>query len=176
MCPEYGHFHTYIYLPKYTSSYSPPPMAQQPLVSQGLLIIEALTSHSDTPHSTGLLWRSDQPDAENSTRQNTTLTREEIHDPGGIRTSNPSKRAAADPRLRPCGHRSRPPSCVPLLWAQISQTVCHVTQSRHLGTRLATWAFKIQDLLWVVTSFLFNYPSKRHWLLSNRHSVTSQKN
>ena len=28
----------------------------------------------------------------------------EIHTPGGIRTRNPSKRAAADPRLRPRGH------------------------------------------------------------------------
>jgi hypothetical protein len=27
-----------------------------------------------------------------------------IHAPGGIRTHNPSKRATADPRLRPHGH------------------------------------------------------------------------
>jgi hypothetical protein len=31
-------------------------MAQQPLVGQDLLIIEASRSHSDTPHSVGLLW------------------------------------------------------------------------------------------------------------------------
>jgi hypothetical protein len=31
-----------------------------------------------------------------------------IHAPGGIRTHNPSKRAAADPRLRPRGHWDRP--------------------------------------------------------------------
>ena len=37
-------------------------MAQQPLVGQGLLIIEALRSHSDTPHAVGLLWARDQPD------------------------------------------------------------------------------------------------------------------
>jgi len=43
------------------------PMAQQPLVSQGFLITQASRSHSDTPHSVGLLWTSDQPDAENST-------------------------------------------------------------------------------------------------------------
>ena len=41
--------------------------AQQPLVGQGLLIIEASRSHSDTPHSVRLLWMSDQPDAETST-------------------------------------------------------------------------------------------------------------
>jgi hypothetical protein len=43
------------------------PMAQQPLVGQDLRIIEASRSHSGTPHSVGLLWTSDQPDAETST-------------------------------------------------------------------------------------------------------------
>jgi hypothetical protein len=42
-------------------------MAQQPLVSQGLLIIETSRSHSDTPRSVGLLWTTDQADAETST-------------------------------------------------------------------------------------------------------------
>jgi hypothetical protein len=49
-------------------------VAQQPLVGQGLLIIEASRSHSDTPHSVGLLWTGDQPDTETSTWQHTTLT------------------------------------------------------------------------------------------------------
>jgi len=39
---------------------------QQPLLGQGILIIEA-SSHSDTPHSVGLLWAGNQPDAETST-------------------------------------------------------------------------------------------------------------
>jgi hypothetical protein len=39
-------------------------MAQQPLVGQGLLIIEDSWSHSDTPHSVGLPWTSDQPVAQ----------------------------------------------------------------------------------------------------------------
>jgi len=42
-------------------------------VGQGLLIIE--DSHSDTPHSVGLLWTSDQPDAVISTWQHTLLPR-----------------------------------------------------------------------------------------------------
>jgi hypothetical protein len=42
-------------------------MAQQPLVGQGLLVTEASRSHSDTPHSVGLLWTSDQPDCKHST-------------------------------------------------------------------------------------------------------------
>ena len=33
-----------------------------------------------------------------------TYNRQNIHSPGGIRTHNLSKRAAADLRLRPCGH------------------------------------------------------------------------
>jgi hypothetical protein len=41
--------------------------AQQPPVGQGLLIIEASQSHSDTPHSVGLLWTSNKPEAETST-------------------------------------------------------------------------------------------------------------
>jgi hypothetical protein len=41
-----------------------------------LLFIETSRSHSDTPHTVGLLWTSDEPDAQNSTWQNTTLTRD----------------------------------------------------------------------------------------------------
>jgi len=51
-------------------------MARQPLVGQGLLIIEDSRSHSDTLPSVGLLWKSDQTDAETSTWQHTTLTRD----------------------------------------------------------------------------------------------------
>jgi hypothetical protein len=40
-------------------------------VGQGLLMIEASRSHSDTPHSVGLLWTRDQPDAEKFIRQQT---------------------------------------------------------------------------------------------------------
>jgi len=36
-------------------------MARQPPVGQGLPIIQASRSHSDTPQSVGLLWMSDQP-------------------------------------------------------------------------------------------------------------------
>jgi hypothetical protein len=38
--------------------------AKQPLVGQGLVIIKASRPHSDTPHSVGLIWTSDQPDAQ----------------------------------------------------------------------------------------------------------------
>jgi len=69
-------------------------------VGQGLLIVEDSWSHSDAPHSVGLLWTSDQPDAETYTLQHITITRNRHLCPGGIRTNNSSKRAAADPRLR----------------------------------------------------------------------------
>jgi hypothetical protein len=42
-------------------------LAGQPLLGQGLLIVDASRSHSGTPHSVGLLWMSDQPTAETST-------------------------------------------------------------------------------------------------------------
>jgi hypothetical protein len=83
------------------------PMVQQPLLGQGLLIIEAPLSHSDTPHSIGLVWTSDQPDAETSTWQHRHSQETDIHASSGIRTRNPSKRAAANPRLRLRGHWDR---------------------------------------------------------------------
>ena len=53
-------------LPTYTTLVFFFPMARQPLVGQGLLTVEASRSHSDIPHSVGLLWTSDQPDAQHS--------------------------------------------------------------------------------------------------------------
>jgi hypothetical protein len=50
-------------------------MAQHPPGGQGLLGDEASPSHSDTPHSVGLLWRNDRLVAETSTWQYTILTK-----------------------------------------------------------------------------------------------------
>jgi hypothetical protein len=50
-------------------------------VGQGFLIIEDLLSHTDALQSVGLLWTSDQPDAETSTGQYTTLTRRQTSTP-----------------------------------------------------------------------------------------------
>ena len=78
-------------------------MVQQTLVGQGLTANETSRSDSDTPHSVGLLWTGDQPDAETSTRKHTILTTDiQTPPPRGIRTRNPSKPAAA--RLRPRAH------------------------------------------------------------------------
>jgi len=64
---------------------------------QGPLTVEVLRSHSDTSHSVGLLWMTDQPDTETSTRQNTTLIGDRLPCPGGIR--NPQTQQAS--RRRP---------------------------------------------------------------------------
>ena len=77
-------------------------MAQQPPVGQELLTVVVYRSHSDTPHSVGLLWTSDQLDAETCTWQHTTLTTDRYQCPSGIRTHSLSRLLAADPRLRPC--------------------------------------------------------------------------
>ena len=42
---------------------SPPPILQRPLMGQGLLIVEASRSHSDTSHGVELLWTSDKLDS-----------------------------------------------------------------------------------------------------------------
>ena len=55
------------------------------LFGVSLLIVRDSRSHSDTPHSVGLLWTSDQPDAETSVWQHTIRTRD-ILALGGIRT------------------------------------------------------------------------------------------
>jgi hypothetical protein len=79
-------------------------VAQQPQLGRGLLIIQTLQAHSDTPHLVGLLWTSDQSDAETSTwQQHTALTKDTHSFPR--RYSNPqSQRATTHSRRRPPGH------------------------------------------------------------------------
>jgi len=75
----------------------PSPSRNPPLVGQALLTVEASRSHSDTPPSVGLLWKSDQPVTDTSTWQHS------------LQTSIPPRRfestIAADPCLRLRGHR-----------------------------------------------------------------------
>ena len=68
-------------------------MARQPLLGQGFLIIEASRSHSDTPHSVGLFWASDQPPAQRPLPDNTRYSQErerETSMTSGIRIRNPN--------------------------------------------------------------------------------------
>jgi len=77
-------------------------MAQQSLVGQ-VLIIKDSRSHSDTWQSVGLLCKSDQPDAESSTWQHTTLKRDTLMSPVGFEPTI----SVADPRLRPRSNWNR---------------------------------------------------------------------
>jgi hypothetical protein len=78
----------------YTSGLNSFPHGSRATNGQALLIIKASHSHSDTPHSVGLFWTSDQPVAE-TTWQHTTSQETDIHAPGRIRTGKFSKQAAA---------------------------------------------------------------------------------
>jgi len=69
------------------------PWPNSPTVGHGLTIVEDSRSHSDTPQSVGLLWTSDQSDAEASTGQHTTLTTERY--PFPWRDSNPQSQQAS---------------------------------------------------------------------------------
>jgi len=81
----------------------------------------------------------DQPDADNSTSQDTTLTTD-IRVPGGIRNGNPSRRAAADRRLR-----------VQLHWSQNRHKIANQHLSGHtLQERVAT--FKPTTILSIATT------------------------
>jgi hypothetical protein len=93
------------------------PMAQQSLMGKGGLITEASRSYSVTPHSVGLFWMRDQPVAGPSTWQH-----RERHQ-CARRNSDPqsSKRADADPRLRPLGHWVRPGVGVPAKNCQLPE-------------------------------------------------------
>jgi hypothetical protein len=58
------------------------------------------THHSRQDSSGRVIMSSQRPLPDNTQHSQET----DIHAPGGIRTCNPSKRAAADPLLRPRGH------------------------------------------------------------------------
>jgi hypothetical protein len=84
------------------------PHGSTALVGLGLLMVEVSRTHSDTPHSVGLLCTRDRPVAQTSKWQHTTFTRDKH--PCPWRNSNPqsSKWATADPQLRPRGNWDRP--------------------------------------------------------------------
>ena len=79
-------------------------MIRQPLVCQDFHIFEAAPSHSDTPHSVELLWASDRHRPLSDNTQHSQET--DMNVPDGIRSRNPSKRAAVDRHLRPRPLRS----------------------------------------------------------------------
>ena len=76
-------------------------LTQLPKAGRGLLILDVSKSHNDTPYSVDSSGRviglSYTPLPDNTQHSKET----DIQTPGRIRTRNPSKRSAADYRLRP---------------------------------------------------------------------------
>ena len=87
------------------------------LMGLGLLIVELSWSHSDTPHSVGFLRASDRPVVETCFDNTQHLQERDIHAAGGIRTCNPSKGTAANPRHRPRGHWDQQ---IDVAWSSLS--------------------------------------------------------
>jgi len=77
-------------------------MTRQPLAGEGLLINEDRRPHLDTPHSVGLLWTGDQPDAETLIWQHTTLTTDRYS--CLRRDSNPHSQAEERPQTHALDH------------------------------------------------------------------------
>jgi hypothetical protein len=96
------HTHIYIYIYIYIYIFLFVFMAPQPLVGLGLLTVEVSRSHSFRHFILGRTpldeWSARHRNLYLTT--NSTYKRQDMHAPGGIRTRNPSKRAATDPRLR----------------------------------------------------------------------------
>jgi hypothetical protein len=79
-------------------------MTQQPLVFCGLLIIDHLQTRHIRYDSS---WRVINPTQKPLPDNKRHVPVRDSHAADGIRTRNPSKLAAADPRLRKCGHSDR---------------------------------------------------------------------
>jgi hypothetical protein len=92
-------------------------------MSQGILIFEALWSHSDTPDSIGLYYISDQLDTPTSTWQHTTLTKEGHPCPGWY--SNLQSQQA-------CGCRTMPLTAWPLGSALNTNRTININITRQL--------------------------------------------
>jgi hypothetical protein len=127
-------------------------MSQQLLVGQGLLIIEASRSHWDTAHSVGLLWTSDQPDAETITWQHTTLTRDRLSCP---------RRDSNSQSYQTSGRRPTPETARPLGWTSRNcllrrAELCILTGAGHCEQWSAQRTHKF-DVLWhlIKSDFLF---------------------
>ena len=119
------------------------------------LLYEVPGSHSVThKHSVGLLWTRDRPVAETSTWQHTTPTRHRHPCPGGIRTRNHNKRAAADPRLRPRGHwcRYAPSNLAVFLLIAYSTLIPHVGRAIPFRWGTKSSDFMVSNLSVTLTS------------------------
>jgi len=113
-------------------------MMQQPLVGQGVVVLEASRSHSDTPNSVGLLWTSDQPIAETSTWRHTTRTTD--RHPCFRRDSNPQFQQAS-------GRRPTPQTARPLSSALRSLTMDFAYILFGVSTETCCWNSRVGHIL-----------------------------
>jgi dethiobiotin synthetase len=74
-------------------------MAGQPLSGQGHLFVEASRTQSDALRSVGLLFTSDQPVADTSTRHHTTINRQTSMPPAGFQPTAPANERPQTPVL-----------------------------------------------------------------------------
>jgi len=107
-------------------------MARQPLMSQGLLNVEAPRSYSDTPHAAELLWTSDRPVAE--TTDNTQYLRTHRY-PCPRRDSNLQSQQASSSSSsnssRPTPNTARPLGPAPEIYSYYCLLRQHENTSRH---------------------------------------------
>jgi hypothetical protein len=111
--------------------------ASTALEGLGLPVVKVPRSHSiDTPHGVGRPWTSDRSVAEILLPDNIQHSQEKnIRALGGIRTLNPSKRAAADSHLRPRSYRhfwyNLPYSTSDVRWTDCNWQFSHNITQNH---------------------------------------------
>jgi hypothetical protein len=115
-------------------------MARQPLGGLGRLNVRGFTITLETHHtqydSSGRVTSSSQRPLPDNTQHSQET---DIHAPGGIRTRKPSKRAAADPRLRLRSHWDRRLAALPneILNKRLSKYGTPITAELILPVRIA---------------------------------------
>jgi hypothetical protein len=123
----------------------------------GLLVSSRFHDHTHFRHTTVGRTPLDEGPARRRDLYLTTLTSDRHPAPGGIRTHDPSKRAAEDPRLRPHGHWDRPVhgSVLHLTILIKSSSSCvgrwqTPTQPNNILLALNTWTWSlyVYDYLW----------------------------
>jgi hypothetical protein len=132
------------------------------------LLYEASRSHSDTPHSVGLLCTSDQPDVETSTWQHTTLTTD--RHPCSRRDSNPQIPAKLSPYTgRTLGSATHPSNHAQrCLTTMIEREPAFLTcVADDFGNRQQSHSKQVYSCvtLTISNSYLLSEPRQIRWML-----------
>jgi hypothetical protein len=132
-------------------------MVQQPIVGRGLLIIEASQSRTDTPLLAGLLWTSDQPIAETSTWQHTTLTTDRRPCPSW--DSNLQSQKASSFRPMPCTMHP-----LGLAWSESVNSLFWILQCFYIWTWVVrVCIINISSVMAFNSLLLFRYATRMHY-------------